>query len=84
MSTTMRAKMKIARIEKFETCERLFFAAVCKSGSYPADGLDEDNTFAKFSPQGDLSITITNPALIGQFQPGEAYYLDFTPVPAAA
>ena len=76
----MRAKLNLSRIEKFETCERLHFAAVCKTGAYPADGLDEDNTFAKFSPQAELSITITNPALIDQFKVGEKYYVDFTAV----
>ena len=32
----------------------------------------------------ELAITVANPALIGQFKPGEVYYVDFTPVPAAA
>lgn len=79
MSTTMRAKMKINSIEQYGTSEKLNFAAVCAK-AYPADGSDEDNTFAKFSPSANLSIQITNPALLGQFKPGETYYVDFTPV----
>lgn len=79
---TMRAKMNLSRIEQFPTSEQLHFHAVAAK-SYPADGSDEDNTYAKYSPQANLSIMITNPALIGQFKPGEAYYVDFTPVPAA-
>ena len=43
------------------------------------DGLDEDNTFAKFSPSVDLGITIANPALWGKFAVGDKFYLDFTP-----
>lgn len=77
--TAMRAKMKIDRVEKHsETQETLHFRAVCRSDSYPADGSDENNTYAKFSPSGTLSLTVANPALIGKFAEGEEYYLDFT------
>lgn len=79
MSTTMRAKMAVNRIEQHSNSETLHFNAVCKNGTYPADGSDEDNTFAKFSPSANLSIQITNPALVGQFKVGEKYYVDFTP-----
>lgn len=74
--------MNLSRIEQFPTSERLHFNAVAAK-SYPADGSDEDNTYAKYSPSAELAITITNPALIGQFKPGEVYYVDFTPVPVA-
>lgn len=81
MSTSMRAKLKINRIEQHSaTCETLHFNAVCAK-TYPADGSDEDNTFAKFSPSATLTIQITNPALVGQFKPGETYYVDFTEAP---
>ncbi len=71
--------MILNRIEKSTTTETLHFSAVAKSGSYPEDGSDEDNTYAKFSPSANLSISITNPALLGKFTPGEKYYVDFTP-----
>lgn len=77
--TVMRAKMKISNIVRGEGYEQLTLNAVCKSGSYPADGMDEDNTFAKFSPSGELKLTVANPALLGTFNPGEKYYVDFTP-----
>jgi hypothetical protein len=76
---TMRAKMQINRIERHHASETLHFGCVAKSGGYPEDGSDEDNTFAKFSPSGSLSLTVANPALIGKFNPGEKFYLDFTP-----
>lgn len=82
MSTPMRAKLKIGSVIKFsETSETLTFFGVAKSTAYPADGLDEDNTFAKFSPGVNLSITITNPALLGKYKAGDTFYVDFTPVP---
>jgi len=75
----MRAKMTIASVLKHTGHETLKFHAV-SAKSYPADGSDEDNTFAKFSPSANLEITIANPALLGAFQPGETFYVDFTPV----
>ncbi len=77
----MKAKLVISSVTYLEGgCEQLKFRGVCKSSAYPADGLDEDNTFATFSPSVDLNITISNPALYGQFKPGQKFYVDFTKV----
>jgi len=76
---SMRAKMRINRIEKQgENYETLHLNAVARNSGYPEDGSDENNTFSKFTPVATLSISITNPALIGKFAEGEEYYLDFT------
>lgn len=83
MSTSMRAKMKITSVTRHSAeYETLTMCGVSKSTPYPADGFDEDNTFAKFSPSVDLKIGIANPALIGKFEPGETYYVDFSPANA--
>lgn len=81
----MRAKMRITGITKYPeegpvTQEALQFHAVAKDGPYPSDGSDEDNSYARFSPAGSLSLTVANPALIGKFNVGDTFYLDFTPV----
>jgi hypothetical protein len=60
--------------------EILKFRAVARKDSYPSDGSDENNTYAKFSPSATIEITVANPALIGRLNPGEFYYVDFTPV----
>lgn len=83
MHTTMRAKMVLATIQqhgdgKSVTQETLQFHAVGKT-PYPEDGSDEDNTYARFSPNASCSITVANPALIGKFVPGQRYYVDFIP-----
>jgi hypothetical protein len=39
----------------------------------------EDNTYAKWTPSGSLSLDITNPALHGKFSQGQTFYVDFTP-----
>ncbi len=56
---------------------------MARSSAYPEDGSDEDNTYAKFSPQGDCTITVANPALLGKLTVGQKYYVDFTEAPAA-
>ncbi len=77
MSATMRAKMQVQKVERFHGSDRVSMTAVAAK-TYPADGSDEDNTYAKFSPAGELSLTIANPALLGVIQPGQKFYLDFT------
>ena len=96
--TTMRAKMQVGFVQVHEqrinaegrydpaaeptkTMETLTMHAVC-APKYDATGLDEDNTYAKYSPGAQLSINIANPALWGQFKVGDKYYVDFTPAQA--
>lgn len=79
----MRAKMRITSITVHNPeYEELLFYPVSKDGPYPSDGSDEDNSYAKYSPSGELKLCIANPALIGKFKVGDTFYLDFTPVPA--
>ena len=77
----MRAKMKVVSVVKHsDTYEELEFSAVCKNdGPYPPDGTDENNTFAKWTPSASLKMSITNPGLIGNFNPGQEFYVDFSP-----
>lgn len=81
----MRAKVRIGRIDTMRSDDgtilqqRLRFAAVGRNQAYPADGLDEDNTFAKFTPNLGLDMTVANPALFEKFTEGEVFYLDFVP-----
>lgn len=97
MSTTMRAKLQVGFVQIHEqrlnaegrydpagvpvkTMETLQMHAVC-APKYDDTGLDEDNTFAKFSPGAQLNINIANPALWGKFAVGDRFYVDFTPAP---
>ena len=88
----MRAKLKVSNVEKWKftngqldpkgitNSENIVFAAVCKSDGYPADGSDENNTFAKWTPTADLKMIINNPALFDKFNVGDEFYVDFTPI----
>lgn len=84
MFAQMRAKFVINSIERHGTAEwpseTLKMSAVPKLDKYPDDGFDEDNTYAKFTPSASLSMSITNKALVGRFNSGEKFYVDFTPV----
>lgn len=51
------------------------------ANGYPADGGDENNSYAKWSPSGSLTLSITNPALSNRIKEGDTFYLDFTPAP---
>lgn len=84
MSARMRAKVKVTAVTMTDHADTVKFVPVAKSSAYPKDGSDEDNTFAKFSPSGEFILTIANPALLGKYRPGQTFYVDFTPVPAAA
>tara|TARA_R110002020_G_scaffold34066_35_gene103968 strand:- start:4756 stop:5001 length:246 start_codon:yes stop_codon:yes gene_type:complete len=81
----MRAKVRVTGIKPYpeegqSTQEELTFNFPAKDGAYPADGSDEDQQFARYSPSGSLSLTIANPSLLGKFNIGDTFYLDFTPV----
>ena len=82
--SNMRAKMQVGFVQEHfygqdgvKSQETLTMHAVAAS-KYTEDGNDEDNTYAKFTPSANLSITITNPALFGRFKVGEKYYVDLT------
>ncbi|MCF0055535.1 hypothetical protein [Dyadobacter sp. CY356] len=69
--------MKVIKVEQHETCEILHFQAVSRN-SYPADGSDEDNTYANFTPSGSVTLTVANKDLHGNFKAGDKYFIDFT------
>jgi hypothetical protein len=77
----MRAKLQVSDVQSTATSERLSLRAVGKSGGYPADGSDDDNNFARWTPSAELTMTINNPELLGKFKAGDKFYVDFTPAP---
>jgi hypothetical protein len=80
----MRAKFKINTVTQdignAGNVERVHITAapVCGDKPFGPQGESEDNTFARWSPSGELKLTITNPDLFGTLAPGQTYYLDFT------
>jgi hypothetical protein len=79
----MRAKMQVSSVESFQGgAEKVNYSCVTGTAPFGPNGESEDNTFARYSPSGTLTITITNPDLKGTIQPGQKFYVDFTPADA--
>jgi hypothetical protein len=77
----MRCKVEITNVEGQGTgYETIHARPVARREGYPHDGSDEDNTFARFSPSGEFSLCIANPELHGVYQPGQRFYVDWTPI----
>ena len=78
----MLAKFSLVKVERngSDTApfENLTFTAVTDK-PFDKDGQSEDNDFARWTPCGQLTMTVTNPALVGTFVEGTKYYLSFTP-----
>jgi len=69
MSKPMRAKMQIQSVAK-----QIWGGEVVKMAAvYGGSTNDEDNSFAKTTPCGSLELH-------GVYQPGDTFYVDFTPV----
>lgn len=79
----MRAKMQVQSVKEvkpwpgtnMDPTEELELSAVC--GHFDSNGDGEDNTYARFTPQARLTMTINNPDLLGKVEPGQKFYLDF-------
>lgn len=82
LAPSMRAKLRVGSVVPSGEGEIVQFHAVSKSDGYPADGSDENNTYAKWSPQADFTLNVQNPALLGKHVPGAEFYVDFTPAAA--
>jgi hypothetical protein len=82
MSQIARAKMEVRSVTPPQCegdCERIALSAVCGNQPFGPNGESEDNTFARWTPEGSLTLAITNPALRGFFKPGQKFYVDMTP-----
>lgn len=73
-----RAKVYVETVKLSAGGEEVQFRAVTNK-PFDKDGLNEDNTYAKYSPSADFRLMVCNPALFGAFKPGAYYYVDFTP-----
>jgi hypothetical protein len=84
---TMRAKLVVHSVTKHTDTEgkvtglTVSMGGVSRSSAYPADGSDEDNSFARWSPSISLSMFIANPALFDKIHVGQKFYNDFTEAP---
>lgn len=68
----IRAKFVCASVEKTMTSEVVKLCAVMAT-------TEENKAWSKYTPNGQLSLTITNSEAQGHFEPGAEYFLDVTP-----
>jgi hypothetical protein len=71
MSTSVRAKFAVTSVEEFSGGKNVRFSAV-------TTGSDENKSWSQYTPSGELTMGITNPAAEQFFEVGQEYYLDFT------
>ena len=45
-----------------------------------ADDVEENQRFHKYTPSGELTMYVDNPAVVEGMPIGSTFYLDFTPV----
>ena len=75
---SVRAKFKVTNIKDYDdTCKTISLEAVC---AYDENGVrsDENESWSKWTPSGQININITNPDAFNQFEEGVSYYVDFT------
>ena len=48
------------------------------------DGSDRDQSFAEATPTGGMEINVTNPNVVGVFEPGMKVYVHIEPVDQSA
>lgn len=73
---TVRAKFYVTSIQHHHTPRR---EAVCAEVKLAPVYGDENKPWSEATPQGSISMLITNPAAIDAFELGKAYFVDFTP-----
>lgn len=70
-----RCKFNVQSVTDFGGNQRrINLAAICDSS------VPEDQAFTKYTPNGNIEISITNPAAFGVFVPGKQVYVDFLPI----
>jgi hypothetical protein len=76
--TRMRAKFKVTKVEDHAPSSQVLTFSAVSADKYGENGESEDNDFARWTPFGELKMSVTNPDLIGAFSEGDNVYLDFT------
>ncbi|GIH26050.1 hypothetical protein Aph01nite_43600 [Acrocarpospora phusangensis] len=71
---SVRAKFRCRSVETYgpNAQQRTY-----RFGAVADDGIPENQRYARYTPIGELSISVDNPDVV--FEPGKCYYLDFTP-----
>lgn len=72
----VQAKFYVTSIQHHHTQDP---KAVCAEVKLAPVYGDENKPWSQYTPQGAISMTITNPTAIEAFELGKSYLLEFTP-----
>ena len=72
---TARCKFRVKSVTIYSHHERV----VDLEASYDEPLSKEDRAFAKYTPNGQMTVTITNPSVFDVFKPESYVYIDITP-----
>lgn len=76
---SVRAKFFVSKIEEYASpvgSKKVFLSAVMNGKDGKA--CEENKSFAKYTPSGELFMMIDNPVAAEQFKAGQEFYIDFT------
>jgi len=78
---SVRAKFRVDEITKYPVSEYPETTGQVKLSAVTGgpDESDEDNSFWKYTPAGDITMHIDNQAALDQFNVDQEFYVDFTP-----
>jgi len=72
MRDMLKAKFRCVEVRLLEGAEEARLQPVM-------DGSEENKTFSKATPSGELRLYVSNSDVAGYFKPGKEYLLDITP-----
>ncbi|MEL6259274.1 MAG: hypothetical protein AAFQ67_09475 [Pseudomonadota bacterium] len=75
----VRAKFRVMAINPTPNSDPKDLSAQVILNPVMDDGREDNATWSKYTPGGEISLWITNPAAIEAFELGRAYFIDFTP-----
>jgi hypothetical protein len=76
---SVQAKFYVERVEHVHTGQPNQVCANVTMKPVYGDS-PENKTWSKYTPNGKLEMTVTNPGAIDQLEVGRAYFLTFDPV----
>lgn len=74
----VRAKFRVKSLNHLETHDPKEVLVELSLYAVYGDGKGNES-WSKYTPSGEITMRITNPAAIEQFSPGQDFYIDFTP-----
>lgn len=69
---SVRAKFKVQSVTDYGQVQQVKLTAVTD------DGIPENQRYHKYTPSGEMMLSIDNPSASEQFKPGKSFYVDFT------